>query len=122
MLCCVAMTHRIRSRKTWDQTGNETKSAFHSPQPVSRTDKDHALIREDVPPRYEELLSQLEKKNREKKHLIETRDKDEREEGFSLYFNGTHAQKGRTRSKTGGQSEPAKPKLTKVVISRDNGM
>ena len=85
-------------------------------QPVAK-DREYSLIREDIPPAYEEYLSQLERKNREKRELNQNQDtKDNREEGFSLYFNGTHAQKVRTRAKTGGQVDGAKIKPNKVTL------
>ena len=102
-----------RSRKTWDQTRTETKSAFLIHQPVAK-EREYSLIREDIPPAYEDYLTELGRKNREKRDLTQARDpRDMREEGFSLYFNGTHA-KGRYRSKTGGQGEGATSKQTKV--------
>ena len=107
------MANHIKSRKTWDQSRTETKHAFLQPQPVAK-DREYNLIREDIPPAYEDYLSLLGRKNRQKRELSVPRDaKDLREEGFSLYFNGTHA-KGRYRSKTGGQGDTTKPKQTKV--------
>ena len=107
----IEMNNRIKSRKTWDQTRTETKHAFLLPQPVAKVDRDYNMIREDIPPAYEDYLTLLGRKNREKRELSQPRGpRDLREEGFSLYFNGTHA-KRRSRSKTG---ETTKPKQTKV--------
>lgn len=116
--------HRNRSRKTWDQAKTEAKPAFLMQQSVARVDREYSLIREDIPAGYEEYLSQLERKNKEKRELNQTQGpKDQREEGFSLYFNGTHAQKVRTRAKTGGQVDGAKNKPNKVnsIILSDYG-
>ena len=110
--------NRNRSRKTWDQTRTESKPAFLMQQPVAKVDREYSLIREDIPPGYGEYLSQLERKNKEMKELNQNQDpKDQREEGFNLYFNGTHAQKVRTRAKTDGQVDGAKSKPTKASFT-----
>ncbi|KAI6656377.1 hypothetical protein LOD99_1176 [Oopsacas minuta] len=112
---------RNRSRKTWDQSTTETKQAFLVQQPVTKLNKEYNLIREDIPPRYGDYLTQLERKNKEKRELnLIQGPKDPREEGFSLYFNGTHAQKGRARAKTGGQTDATKTKPNKILNDTDS--